>query len=186
MIEANQRNGDWIQTFKGRKVFPLDPREDEICIEDIAHALSNICRFTGHVKHFYSVAQHSILASKYAKGLLHQKIALLHDASEAYIADVSRPLKRCFEFKQYQEAELKLQNVIFRKFGLPEGIPPEIKEIDNKLLYTEGRDLMFSTKDWHDAENVIPYEKKINTMNPIQAEQQFLAVYRTLFLESKI
>src|SRR5271165_7548492 len=90
---ADNRKGDWIQTYTGRVMYPLDPRPEEINIIDIAHALSNLCRFTGHVRTFYSVAEHSVRVSQHCdpKDALW---GLLHDASEAYLADMSRPMKR--------------------------------------------------------------------------------------------
>ena len=133
-----QRYGDWIKTFTSKQFFPLDPHLEDIDIIDIAHALGNICRFTGHCKEFFSVAQHSILASHYAETLVEKQQALLHDASEAYLSDVSRPLKRCIEFTEYKKFEKTLQDMIFTKFGLPTIILPSIKIIDNRLLYTEG------------------------------------------------
>src|SRR5579885_2784587 len=86
------RHGDWIQTYCGVAFYPLDPRPEEILIEDIAHALSMLCRFTGHVKRFYSVAQHCVYVSHRCdpKDALW---GLLHDAAEAYLNDISRPVK---------------------------------------------------------------------------------------------
>src|SRR5262245_27549306 len=106
-IQMSQRIGDWMQTISGRKFWPLDPRPEEVCIEDIGHALSLVCRFGGHCHTFYSVAEHSVrvslLAEDMAKSSAHwtdeniRMIALsglLHDAAEAYIGDMVRPLKR--------------------------------------------------------------------------------------------
>src|SRR5690606_29748913 len=86
------RKGDWMQTFTGRRFWPLDPRPDEICIEDIAHALSMQCRYAGHCLSFYSVAEHSVLLSQHVAEPF-RRWALLHDASEAYLVDVPRPIK---------------------------------------------------------------------------------------------
>src|SRR5271156_4912831 len=80
----------WIQTFTGKKFYPFNPKPQDIDIRDIAHALSNICRFTGHTKRFYSVAEHSRNVAKLVPA--HMKLqALLHDASEAYLCDIARP-----------------------------------------------------------------------------------------------
>lgn len=131
----------WICTHSGRRFYPLDPRVDDICIEDIAHALSNICRFTGHVNSFYSVAEHSWRASL-ASPFEYLKLALLlHDASEAYLCDLSRPVKHAKGFEFYREAEEKLTRAISIRFGV-EFTDPLIHEIDSKMYLTEKRDLM--------------------------------------------
>jgi hypothetical protein len=91
-VESMGRKGDWIQTFTGKQFWPLDPRPDEVYIEDIAHALGNICRFNGHCLRFYSVAEHCFHVShKVVPGLA--LMGLLHDAAEAYVCDVVRPVK---------------------------------------------------------------------------------------------
>lgn len=88
-----ERKGDWMQTYTGRKFWPLNPRAEEVYIEDIAHSLALSCRFNGHCKVFYSIAQHSVLVSQIVKPT-QQLIALLHDSAEAYLGDIIRPIKR--------------------------------------------------------------------------------------------
>jgi hypothetical protein len=135
-------NTDWIQTYSGGQFWPLDPRAEEVEIADIAHALSNMCRFTGHVKEFYSVAQHSVLVAELVP-TEHKLWALLHDASEAYLHDLPRPLKRSQPFGAlYKGHEARLMEVICEKFGLPAEEPPCVKDADTRLLMTERRDLM--------------------------------------------
>jgi uncharacterized protein len=136
------RVGDWIQTYTGLVMYPLDPRGSEICIEDIAHALSNLCRFTGHVREFYSVAEHSVYVS-YQCDLEDALWGLLHDASEAYLADMSRPMKRSPGFGPiYMEAEARLMRVICLKYGLSAECPSSVTTADHRLLMTEKRDLL--------------------------------------------
>src|SRR5688572_18527016 len=92
---SNVRVGDWILTATGRSFWPLDPRADEICIDDIAQALAKVCRFGGHCCDFYSVAQHSVLVAHLVERS-HPQLALhalLHDAAEAYLGDFTQPLK---------------------------------------------------------------------------------------------
>lgn len=142
-------NGDWIQTYTLTQFWPLDPKPEDVDIIDIAHALSLVCRFTGHVREFYSVAQHSLLVSSRAANLAKTREdairlarwGLLHDASEAYLADVARPVKRTPAMAAYREAEKRLQAVICQRFGLPVEEPPEVKQADLEVLYTEARDL---------------------------------------------
>lgn len=111
------RNGDWIQTFTCQQMYPLDPREAEIDILDIAHALANLCRFNGHVKQFYSVAEHSCHVSDLLPQVW-KLTGLLHDASEAYLCDLPRPIKRSPGFAEgYLRAERDLERVITKKFG---------------------------------------------------------------------
>jgi hypothetical protein len=141
---------DWIMTASGRPFWPLEPRVEDVSIDDIAHHLSHLCRFTGAVRRFYSVAQHSVLVCEelaVAAGDRERRRAglygLLHDASEAYLVDVPRPLKHAADFVVYREAESRLQSVIYRAFGLdPDGEPEDLKTIDRRLLRTEQRDLM--------------------------------------------
>ena len=117
----------WIQTFTGRQFWPLEPRADEIFIEDIAHHLSNLCRFTGACRSFYSVAQHSVLVSLCAPPGENPLWGLLHDASEAYLIDVARPVKRSAALVGYRVAEARMMEVICECFGLPTTEPAWVK-----------------------------------------------------------
>lgn len=131
-----------ILTYTNTSFYPLDPQMDEVKIEDIAHALSQMCRANGHFKTFYSVAQHSINCAIEARtrGLSNriQLACLIHDASEAYISDITRPVK-CY-LEEYRKIEYKLQQVIYSKFGLADQTEEEVRhvaDIDNALLYYE-------------------------------------------------
>jgi len=131
-----------ILTFTNTLFYPLDPHLDEVKVEDIAHALSQMCRANGHFRNFYSVAQHSINCAREARasGLSSrvQLACLLHDASEAYISDITRPVK-CY-LDEYRKIEHRLQHVIFEKFGLADLAEEELRyvaDIDNALLYYE-------------------------------------------------
>ena len=164
--------GDFIVTHTKRKFYPLDPQPKDICILDIAHALSNICRFTGHCSKFYSVAQHSILVSENVS-IKDALWGLLHDASEAYISDVSSPIKKQPEFKQYREIEKNIMIAIASAFCLPTEIPNNVKEKDLLLLRTEARDLGLITPEW-DIYNMSPLKKTIAPLTPEAAKQRFL------------
>ncbi len=171
------RTGDWIQTYSGLKMYPLDPRPEEINLVDIAHALSNICRYTGHCGEFYSVAQHSVYVSVYAS----QENALwglLHDASEAYLCDIARPIKRSVFLKGYRECEDVLMQCIAEKFGLPWPIPEEILLLDNRFMMAEVRDLGLLSKDWRKCADPIP--TIIHPQLPKQAERSFWDWYEVL------
>lgn len=138
------RRGGWIQTYGGRQYWPLDPRSEEVDIKDIAHALSLICRYTGHCERFYSVAEHSVNVSyvvqRYAPSgrpalFLH---ALLHDAAEAYCNDIARPVKR--SISGYAEIEGLNFAAICEHFEMGGLFPEEIAIIhqaDNAMLLAE-------------------------------------------------
>ncbi len=140
-------NSDYIITFSKQKFSPLQVKPEEIDIIDIAHALSLMCRANGHIKHFYSVAQHCLNCAKEAdaRGLSKEiRLAcLLHDASEAYLSDITRPVKR--SLPQYRGFEEILQNRIYGKFNLGSLREEEyciVKEIDDTMLYYEMLELM--------------------------------------------
>jgi len=169
----------WIQTFTLKKFYPLDPHIDDICIEDIAHALSNQCRFSGHINRFYSVSNHSLLVSYICdfKDALH---GLLHDASEAYLVDIPKPLKESGEFEAYKKFEKKLQDLIYLKFGLSQEEPESVKQADKILLATESRDLFNGFhKDWRHQVNPLPF--RINPLSPEASKTAFLDRFKELY-----
>jgi hypothetical protein len=178
--EKNGRKGDWIQTYTGVIFYPLDPRPEEIRIEDIAHALSNQCRFAGHCREFYSVAEHSVRVS-IALGPRLALWGLLHDAAEAYLVDLPRPIKRYAEFGTlYQAIENNLMLCVCDKFGITRNMPPAVKRMDTRLLVTEKRDLMNACpKPWEDTEEPLP--DPIWPMAPHVAERLFLHQFRILY-----
>lgn len=168
----------WVQTFSGKRFDILDPTQESICIEDIAHALSQICRFTGHVKEFYSVGQHSILVSENVEPQ-HALWGLLHDASEAYIADVSHPLKHTNEMAAYRDIEAMIMGRICLKFGLEPKMPGNVEYYDQVLLFTEKRDLMGPAPEaWRDGP--APLDRGIVPMRSWAVEAAFLARFKEL------
>lgn len=168
----------WIRTFTGKKFYPLDPRFDDIDIEDIAHALGNICRFTGQCNQFYSVAQHSVLASMMVEPAA-QLWALLHDASEAYLSDVAGPVKWAQAFDAYRALESRLQAVINVKFGLIGEPPAIVKAIDDVLLQAELRDFMTGA-EFRDTPNGAALVPRIEPLDPVKARQLFLMQFKAL------
>lgn len=178
MIET--RFGDWLQTYSGGRIYPLDPRPEEIHIEDIAHALSLLCRFGGHCTEFYSVAQHSVVVSRIVPPPLALQ-GLLHDASEAYIVDVPRPIKRDEGMSFYRFAERQLQAAIYRRFGLSEEDHADIKLADNRALAQEHRDLMATCPhDWPSLDGLEPLPFVLSAWSPAIAERVFLETFREL------
>lgn len=129
----------WILTSSGRTFDFTNPTQESICIEDIAAGLSKECRYNGQCRGFYSVAQHSEYCSRIVPPYLAMD-ALLHDASEAYCKDITRPLKQLLP--EYQAIEHRVERAIRIKFGLSICQDPLIKMADNIMLMTERRDLM--------------------------------------------
>lgn len=146
-----------IRTFSGMYINVFDPNPEDIIIEDIAHALSNQCRFGGHVKRFYSVAQHCVFCSDLASPRLRLQ-ALLHDASEAYLVDIPSPIKS--ELCNYKEIEHNLMLVISKKFGFDFPMDDEVKEIDRYALEFEWNNLVIS--DNSEIVSLSSWESKIN------------------------
>lgn len=136
---TQERVGDWIQTWGGRPFWPLDPRPEEVYLEDIAHALGMVCRYGGHCDRFYSVAEHSFWVSSHLPDEL-KLWGLMHDASEAYLGDMVRPLKRCMP--EYRTAELRVEQIIAERFGLSWPMPEEVKQVDTAMLLLERDQLM--------------------------------------------
>jgi hypothetical protein len=148
------RKGDYNGTYTGKNFYPLDPRPEDVCIEDIAHALSQICRFNGHMSVPYDVASHSCnvqrLIQEWGYNREVQLYGLLHDAHEAYTGDFTRPLKSCLP--GIKEIENNIQIVIFRHLGLIEPstqIEKVVKDADDYILALEARQYMKDTKEWN-------------------------------------
>lgn len=172
------RTGDWIEVYSGTKFYPLDPKPEEILIEDIAHSLSNMCRFAGHCRVFYSVAEHSVRTS-WAVPTEHALWALLHDASEAYLVDIPRPLKHYSNLGEiYRQIEQPLQQMIYERFGLSGPEPSSVKTADNLLLSTEHRDLINSQQIWSGLPE--PMASKIVPWSSEQARMEFLMRFSQL------
>ena len=168
-----------ISTGSGRFFDLLRPEEYDYDIEEIAGALSNLCRYTGHVNRFYSVAEHSVLVSR----LLPDKLALaglLHDASEAFVGDVSSPLKRLLP--EYRKIEENIQEAIARHFNVPYPFPHEIHEADKRMYWNERQTVADNgVRDtlWHQD---LRAARKVSAvgMAPHMAKRMFLARFREL------
>ncbi|MGN7610944.1 phosphohydrolase [Magnetococcales bacterium HHB-1] len=178
MMMKQALDGAWIQTYTGKPFWPLNPRPEDIDILDIAHALSMLCRFNGHCKRFYSVAEHSVHISR----IVEPKDApwgLLHDAAEAYLTDMPKPVKQ--EILHYQKIEDRLLSVIAKHFGLSQTIPLDIKRSDRVMLATEKALLMApEPAPW----NTLPEPLDpgmIKCWSPNEAKTAFLDRFKALF-----
>lgn len=138
------------QLRSGAVIDVLNPDPDSILIEDIAHSLSMLNRFGGHTPVPYSVAAHSIGCALIVDSDILRLDALMHDATEAYLGDVTRPIKSLKEFDAYVELEDNLYKIIAKKFGFREEMPDQVKKADNAMLYLEGLKFFpVKTFDWN-------------------------------------
>ena len=169
----------FITTGSGQHFYFCNSGPDIVYIEDIALALSNLCRFTGHLDEFYSVAQHSVLA-RYLVPSEFALEALLHDASEAYCNDIAAPLKALLP--DYRGIEKWVEGLISQKFGTPETISPEVKQADLIMLATERRDLFIDDDtEWAILRGIQPTnEFTINPLLPRQARKLFMERWHEL------
>lgn len=173
----------FITTFTGKHFDPINPIIEDIDKKDIAHALSLMCRANGHVKQFYSVAQHSIACCLEAKARGYstriQIACLLHDASEAYLSDVTRPIKP--KLTEYLIVEEKLQNIIWEKFlGTPLTKEEErnVFEIDDDMLSYEFLFLM--PRSISENHKRILSKPSLEFVNPKEVEEQFVTLMSNL------
>jgi hypothetical protein len=186
---TDTRIGDWMQTFSGRRFYPIDPRPAEVDFRDIAHALAHICRYGGHSRRFYSVAEHCSGGAGYFIRMGRPDLArwfLLHDGSEAYVGDIIRPVKPSLE--GYGAIELEVQRAIYFRAELigedwNGAIPEEVKEVDNRILADEARRLFGEAAMRNTGWPVLgePLGINIACQLPEQAERQFLDLFRLLF-----
>lgn len=171
-----------ILTASGIYINLIETESNTVLVADIAHALSHVCRFAGHTRSFYSVAQHCWLAS-FLVPEEDALAALFHDAAEAYIGDVASPLKQLLP--EYRAIEARLQADIFAKLGLPDEMPASIKQADLILLATEQRDLMPAHDDpWALIAGIEPMEDyEIVPCSPRSARTLFLDRFKELAAE---
>lgn len=164
-----------ILTHSGLHFNLLAPDPDLIEIEDIAHALSHLCRFTGHTRQLYSVAEHSVRVSRLVPPAYRLE-ALLHDAAEAYIGDVSSPLKALLP--AYRGIEHNIDQAIRARFGLPLAQTHCVKHADLVMLATERRDLMSSDDTpWEMLQDIKPAPFQIFPTISSYARQAFLQCF---------
>jgi 5'-deoxynucleotidase YfbR-like HD superfamily hydrolase len=176
----------YIATVTGKKFFLLSPKLEDIDIQDIAHALAMQCRWTGHTKFHYSIAQHSY----YCSFLGPESEAfdrLMHDASEAYIGDLNRPLKHYTEAGiAYRRQEAVIQRAIAERFGFSIIEPISVKIADNMMLYAEKNQIMnirFEASDYQGGTKIdtTAADVIIERWSPEQAKQMFLNRFEELY-----
>lgn len=183
LIQKQNSSGDWCGTYLGGRFYPLAPEVKDVKLEDIAHSLSQICRFNGHTKFFYSVAQHSVNVSSLLKntGLSRriQILGLLHDASEAYICDIPTPLKK--NIPGYVSAEHRIEKIILEALHILEPTDTElsiIRKFDNAMLVIEANKLMVNADKWNLSET--NYNCEINQESSFLSEHKFIIACKCL------
>lgn len=182
--------------YTGREVDIFNLRIEDIDIEDIAHSLSNLCRYGGHCLFHYSVALHSYLCSIEPGTKSEQLQFLLHDASEAYVNDLVRPIKHRVEMEKYREIENSIQDLIFKRFNLPYPYSERVHEVDDKVLLDEIPNLIIMSDEiilkstesglsTREARKVLAQEKlskcKFPKITPEEAKELFLNRFYELY-----
>ena len=160
-----------------------------ISLEAIARGLSNICRFNGQCRTFYSVAEHSVWVSRVVPSEW-ALVALLHDAAEAFIGDVTKPLKNLLP--DYQAIERRVECAIAAKFGLPLAMPEEVKAADRQMLWVEQRQIMNNRDGWHGTSPPVPFfnaevcaaDIELDCLTPPRAYDSFMCRAEELGLAS--
>ena len=172
-------NDPYVSTFLGNRFYLTRPHIDDVALEDIAHGLAYQCRFNGQTKSFYSVAQHSLMVMALVPPSLHRQ-ALLHDAAEAYLGDMVKPLKQLFP--EFSVIEARVMEIIGQRFAVDlMKLDPAIKRADLIALATEKRDLMpYSTEAWSYLEDIAPLPDIIQPLDPQAAKEAFLAAFACL------
>jgi hypothetical protein len=166
-MKSNTTKLGEFRTYTGQTIDVFNPDPATINIQDIAHSLSMQCRFGGHTKVFYSVAEHSIAVMQRMKNRDLKLTALLHDAAEAYLLDFPRPVKN--RITGYHELEENLMQMIAEKFDLMYPFPQEVKDADEAELIMEWTHFMVGNN-----------ETPINSQPPAKIKKRFLGIYNLL------
>lgn len=174
------REGPTILLRSGSYFDLLNPEGSSFTIEDIAHSLAHLCRFTGHTKRFYSVAEHSWWCSLIVPRQ-DALAALLHDAAEAFVGDVSRPLKMLLP--EYRRIEDRILRAVLERFLLSPVLPASVKAADRRMLRSEQVDAMDSTEDWPGLESQVS-RVRLCFFSPEQARLKFLGRFHELRMEA--
>lgn len=174
-----------ISTLSGQFFDPLNPEDYTYNIDEIATALSNLCRYTGHVNSFYSVAEHSVLVSRSVPDT-HRLAALLHDASEAYLGDMARPVKQLFP--RYKQLEESCQKEIFKQFNLDWPMHESIHEADMRVYWQERQEIAnVGLRDNIWAQKFRAARKvEAQGMSPKMARRMFMSEYNKLTKEHNV
>ena len=171
-VAVNVALGPTITLASGKIFDFLDPHGSEFDIEDIAHGLAHVCRYAGQCRHFYSVAEHSILVSETVSEFKLE--ALLHDAAEAFIGDVTRPLKQLLP--EFKRIEANVEHAIIERFRLDPAFRSVVKTADLRVLAAEQAQVMAPGTDaWAKEAGVVPADVTVRYLSPEEAKASFLS-----------
>jgi hypothetical protein len=188
-LEAGSRTG-WMETYTGVRFFPLEPRAADVRSVDIAHSLSNQCRYAGHSRFNYSVAQHSVLLCDWVlrngnPADPHETMlggyaftALMHDCAEAYLCDLPRPIK--YRSPEFLKMEAELERVVFPVFNLEYPIPPWMKAIDSRIVVDEREQVTSRSGHEWSTDGLKPLGIRIRRWSNRKAERKFLQRFHYL------
>jgi len=177
------REGDPIETFTGGRFYPFDPRPSEVRLTDVAGSLAHTCRFGGHCQRFYSVAEHSLYVARELadRGERIQAYGLLHDAGEAYVGDVPRPVKS--QLGDFEAVEARIRAAVWDAVGLPTPTEPEwaaVMAADDRLLAHEA-DRLLDDGSWATDPSELSYDlDAADPTTPSEARAMFLDRARAL------
>jgi hypothetical protein len=184
-LKTKIKYDDWIETYSGIRFHPIRPSLNEFVIKDVAHALSMICRYTGHCSDFYSVAQHSVYVSMVCDEFRFE--GLMHDAVEAYISDVNTTVK--MHLDDYRELEYDIMEVMAKRFGFsPPPLPDEVKNADIMVLEWEHQNLFKSGIKWSTSHLEIDdrlKKIKFKALEPREACDLFMDTYTKIIGEKR-
>ena len=183
------RPTDWIQTFTGRAIHPTRMTKDDVDIRDIAHSLSNQCRFAGHVKMFYSVAEHSVRVARAVANAggtaVEAQWGLMHDGHEYVLLDLPAPIKALPELAEYKKIGRHVQDTICEAFGLPLKEPAIVKWADDALCQAEARDWMSPLHEDWGGQKRAHADRIVRPLGPHAAYNMFMSTFHELFPEFK-
>jgi hypothetical protein len=182
MADITSVEDGWMETFTGKKFTFQKPTPEIICIRDIAHALALLTRYNGHTIKFYSVAEHCVLLTRYMrkKGYPTRMLmtCLLHDAAEAYIGDMPRPVK--VRLPSFKRVENVIAKVISEKYHLYWPEPKALKSVDRRALTDERAQAMPPSNNHWMADDLEPIGIELKFWSPAQAEAKFMGQYGLL------
>ena len=166
-----------IMLYSGVELDFLNASACQFTIEDIAHGLSMLCRYVGQCRDFYSVAEHSLLVSDMVPE--HAFAALMHDAAEAFVGDITRPLKQMLP--QFKRIEHQVEEAIALRFGVPRPMPAAVKRADLAVLAAEQDQLMPpGTSHWAVEAGIQPAPIHVRSLSPREAKEAFLSRFEEL------
>jgi hypothetical protein len=167
--------GPTITLASGKQFDFLDPHGSDFDIDDIAHGLAHVCRYAGQCRAFYSVAEHSILVADTVAEFAYE--ALLHDAAEAFIGDITRPFKQLLP--EYKRVEASVEDAIIERFALDRQSRDAVKHADLRVLAAEQEQIMApGCADWAREAGIDPAPVRVRLLDPAAAKAAFLERYR--------